>query len=104
MSANLKTVRSFSFCISNMGSGLHRPQPPSLVLMELKLSGEASQTYLMFPSSKVRIRIFTLAEVSIKIHACSQVPSGFTSEETVEQPSFYPRAGITFTTAETSVM
>lgn len=64
-----------------------RPQPPSLVLMELKLSGEAFQTCLMLPSTKVCIGTLTLAEVCIKIRACSQIPSGLTTEETVEHSS-----------------
>ena len=55
--------------------------------MELKLSGEAFQTYLMLPSTKVCIRTSTLAEVCIKIHTCIQIPSGFTMEETVEHSS-----------------
>lgn len=71
--------------------------------MELKHSEEASQTYSMFPSVKIGIRTFTLAKVSIKIYAYKQAPGGFTWKETVEHPSFYSRAEITFTPADTSV-
>ena len=50
--------------------------------MELKLSGEASQTYLVLPSTEVCIRTLTVAEVSIKIRTCSQIPGGLTAKET----------------------
>lgn len=71
--------------------------------MERKPSGEASQAYLMLPSPEVCIRTLTLAEVSVKIHACSQVPRGSASEQTVEHPSLYPQAGLTVPAAGASM-
>lgn len=100
MSANLKTVKSFSFYISNVGSGLYPSSATKSCVNGTKALWGSIPNLLNVPSTKVCIRTFTLAEVSKTIHACSQVPGGFASEETVEHPSFYPRAGITFTTAD----